>query len=58
MSKEGIISALAGMKIRTSKKLLLKQFKNPKYLIIGTNDPVLDPKETQNIGIFASVKSF
>lgn len=50
MSKEGIIAALKGMKIRTSKKLLLRNFRNPKYLILGTKDPVLDIETTYEVG--------
>ncbi len=50
MSKEGIIAALKGMKIRTNKNLLLKNFRNPKYLILGTKDPVLNTETTQKTG--------
>ena len=52
MSREGIIASLKGMKIRTSRNLLLKNFRNPKYLILGTKDPVLNPQDTQNIANF------
>jgi hypothetical protein len=50
MSKEGIIAALKGMKIRTKRTLLLRNFRNPKYLILGTKDPVLDTETTHDVG--------
>ncbi|MFO8146108.1 MAG: alpha/beta fold hydrolase [Bacteroidota bacterium] len=48
MSKEGIIAALKGMKIRTNRILVLRDFRNSKYLILGTKDPVLNSEATQN----------
>lgn len=56
MSKEGIIAALRGMKIRTNKISLLKNFRNPKYLILGTKDPVLNTETSHNIGISCQCK--
>lgn len=50
MSKKGIIAALKGMKIRTDKSLVLKKFRNPKYLILGTKDPFLNAETTQDTG--------
>ncbi|MFN4761886.1 alpha/beta fold hydrolase [Gillisia sp. Q332] len=49
MSKEGIIAALKGMKIRTNRNLVLKNFRNPKYIILGTKDLILNAETTQVI---------
>ena len=56
MSEEGIIAALKGMKIRTNRISLLKNFRNPKYLILGTKDPVLNTEGTQSVGDFCQCK--
>lgn len=48
-SKEGIIAALQGMKIRTDYTHLFAEMKNPKYIIAGEQDPVLDHQEMKKI---------
>ena len=45
----GIIAALEGMKIRTNKVEVLKDFNNLKIMVIGENDPVLPYPEMVNI---------
>lgn len=40
-SKEGIIAALMGMKIRTTRIDLLKQLTSYKFMVLGLQDPVL-----------------
>ena len=52
MSEEGIIAALKGMKIRTNRNSLLRDFINSKFLILGANDPVLSITTTKKIGIY------
>ncbi|CAM4199682.1 alpha/beta fold hydrolase [Gillisia limnaea] len=56
MSEEGIIAALKGMKIRTNRISLLKNFRNQKYLILGKRDPVLNTDDTQSVGDFCQCK--
>ena len=48
-SKEGIIGALKGMKIRTSKVSTLTHFKGSKYIIAGINDPVLIFSDVESV---------
>jgi pimeloyl-ACP methyl ester carboxylesterase len=48
---EGIVAALKGMKIRTNKKDVLKEFKGYKLIISGAKDPVLDSETLKNIAL-------
>jgi len=48
-SKEGIIAALKGMKIRTNKIEGLKSLDIPKFIVAGKNDPVMDYKRVENV---------
>ncbi len=56
MSEEGIIATLKGMKIRTNRISLLKNFRNQKYLILGKRDPVLNTEGTQSVGDLCQCK--
>lgn len=47
---EGIVACLRGMKIRTDKKILLKEYEGEKFLLAGTEDPLIPYKEVENIG--------
>jgi pimeloyl-ACP methyl ester carboxylesterase len=51
ISVEGIISALRGMKIRTNKIEVLKNFKGPKYIVASKKDPIISFNELQMIAI-------
>ncbi len=46
---QGITAALKGMKIRTNKKQLLKDFNNFKVIISGKNDPIMPYNSAKNI---------
>lgn len=47
---KGIIAAIKGMKIRTNRTEVLKNFSGNKIMILGKNDPVLDYESTKYIG--------
>lgn len=46
---EGITAALKGMKIRTNRISLLKNFRGSKIILAGEKDPILDFEEMKNI---------
>ena len=48
-SEEGIISALKGMKIRTSKTAVLKAFQGTKYIVASKQDPVINYEEIKEV---------
>lgn len=50
-SAEGIISALEGMKIRTSRIETLKKYSRQKFIIAGRKDPVLEFNSLLNIAL-------
>ncbi len=41
MTTKGITAAIKGMKNRKDRTIVLKKFPNPKYIICGTEDPIL-----------------
>lgn len=49
LSEEGIVAALQGMKIRTDHSQLFSDLKNPKYVVAGEQDPILDYQEMKEI---------
>ncbi len=53
-SKEAIMAALQGMKIRTDHTELLRAYTKPKFIICGENDPVLDFKTIKNIANYCN----
>lgn len=57
-SEEGIIAALEGMKIRTDNLSTLSEFMGPKYMINGTQDPILDFSDTERIANTCGCKLF
>ncbi len=48
-SEDGIIASLEGMKIRTDNKEVLARFKGAKFLISGTQDPILEIIDIESI---------
>ena len=47
ISKEGIIAALKGMKVRTNKSNVLESFKGKKLIIAGISDPVINFNDSE-----------
>ena len=46
---QGITAALEGMKIRTDRSALLKQFKGDKFILAGKEDPILEYQEIKEL---------
>lgn len=57
-SEEGIIAALKGMKIRTDNKAVLSLFKGVKYLISGTQDPILNFSDVERVATTCNCELF
>lgn len=49
MTTQGITAAIKGMKDRKDRTAVLKEFSKPKYLLCGTQDPILPLQECINI---------
>lgn len=47
---KGILAAIKGMKIRTNRTEVLKNFPGRKFMVLGKNDPVLNYESAKNIG--------
>ncbi|UJH89985.1 hypothetical protein LZ575_13610 [Antarcticibacterium sp. 1MA-6-2] len=56
-STKGIIANIKGMKIRTEKKELLKNYQKRKTLLIGKNDPILNWKTAVSIAEYCNCKT-
>lgn len=48
-SVEGITAALKGMKIRTDRIALLREYSGEKFILAGEQDPILDCKEIKDL---------
>ena len=48
-STEGIIANIKGMRDRTDRSLVLETFQNPKWLIAGTNDPIVPLEQSKKM---------
>lgn len=57
-SEEGIMAALEGMKIRTDNLSTLSGFMGPKYMINGTQDPILNFSAAERLAKTCNCKLF
>lgn len=56
-STEGITACIEGMKIRTEKKELLKNYQNRKIFLVGKTDPILHWKTASNIADYCNCET-
>ena len=55
---EGITAALEGMKIRTNRTEVLRNFNGNKIIVIGKEDSLIDPEELKELSIHCGCRFF
>ena len=55
---KGIIAMLKGMKIRKDRTSVLREFKGNKFLISGTDDPIFDISDMEQLSIASNTTLF